>query len=220
MDIYSVLILALEALFALFLLYRAGVLNNTLRLVSAVLLVGAAFGLRAAVFGYETLDYQNFLTRWVAFFRENGGFAALSEPVGNYNIPYLYFLALFSYFDIKDLYLIKLLSVFFDVLLAYAAMGLVSRFTKSPARRMACFISVLFLPTVFLNGSLWAQCDSSYVSLPCWAYIWLLRTGPPPPWYARPSPLASSCRRCLCFRCTQCSGCRANLTGSTFSSFP
>lgn len=165
MDIYSVLILALEALFALFLLYRAGVLNNTLRLVSAVLLVGAAFGLRAAVFGYETLDYQNFLTRWVAFFRENGGFAALSEPVGNYNIPYLYFLALFSYFDIKDLYLIKLLSVFFDVLLAYAAMGLVSRFTKSPARRMACFISVLFLPTVFLNGSLWAQCDSSYVSL-------------------------------------------------------
>lgn len=165
MNIFVVLILAMEALFALFLLYRDGLLNRPLYFIISVLLLLLAFSLRGSVFGYETLDYQNFLTKWVDFFRENGGFAALSRPVGNYNIPYLYFLALFSYFDVKDLYLIKALSVFFDVILAWAAMGLVSRFTQAPGRLLGCFFAVLFLPSVFLNSSVWAQCDSIYAAL-------------------------------------------------------
>ena len=62
----------------------------------SILLLAGAFVLRGAALDYQTLDYQNFLTRWVDFFRDNGGFRALAYPVGNYNIPYLYFLALFS----------------------------------------------------------------------------------------------------------------------------
>ncbi len=165
MDLRVVLMLTIEAAFALFLVWREGLLKGPFRTGAALLLVGAAFALRGAVFGYETLDYQDFLTKWVDFFRENGGFLALSRPVGNYNIPYLYFLALFSYLDIKDLYLIKLLSVFFDVALAWGVMKLVGRFTGSVDRRLWAFLAVLFLPTVFLNGSVWAQCDSTYVAL-------------------------------------------------------
>lgn len=165
MDIKLAFILALEALLALLLLYRQGLLSALPRLIAAVVLVGAAFALRALVFDYETLDYQDFLTQWVSYFRDNGGFAALSRPVGNYNIPYLYFLALFSYIGMSDLYLIKLLSVLFDVILAWAAMLLLSRFTKSHNRLLACFLAVLFLPTVFLNGSVWSQCDSTYAAL-------------------------------------------------------
>lgn len=165
MDLRALILLALEALFALFLLRRGGLLDRPLRFALAAALICLAMGLRFAVFDYETLDYQYFLTRWVDFFRENGGFAALSQPIGNYNIPYLYFLALFSYFDVKDLYLIKLLSIFFDVVLAYAAMRLVQISTGSSRRALFGFFAVLFLPTVFLNGALWAQCDSCYVAL-------------------------------------------------------
>ena len=165
MDIRVILLLCAEALFALFLLYRSGNLKKPSYWAVSVLLLALAFVSRAMVFDYETLDYQDFLTHWVDFFRFNGGFAALDTPVGNYNIPYLYFMALFSYSGIKDLYLIKLLSVFFDVVLAYGSMMLLGKYAQSPVRRLACFFTVLFLPTVFLNGAVWGQCDSIYVSL-------------------------------------------------------
>ena len=165
MDIRVIVLLCVEALFALFLLYRSGNLKKPAYWAISVLLLALAFVSRAMVFDHETLDYRDFLTLWVDFFRFNGGFAALDTPVGNYNIPYLYFMALFSYSGIKDLYLIKLLSVFFDVVLAYGSMMLLGKYVQSPVRRLACFFTVLFLPTVFLNGAVWAQCDSIYVAM-------------------------------------------------------
>ena len=153
MDIRVILMLAAVGAFALALLYKEGLLKKPAPIVIAVMLTALALVLRALVFGYETLDYQNFLTRWVDFFRQNGGWRALSEPVGNYNIPYLYFMALFSYSSVKDLYLIKLLSTVFDVLLAYSAMRLVSRWQKSAGLRLGCFFTVLLWPTVFLNSA-------------------------------------------------------------------
>lgn len=165
MDIFVTIIFCLEAVFAYWLLYRSGVLERSFSIYLSAALLALAFSLRAFCLNYETLDYQNFLKQWVEFFRQNGGFSALSQPVGNYNIPYLYFLALFSYFPVDDLYLIKLLSIFFDVLLAWAAMGIVKKLGGSLGQRMAAFFAILFLPTVVLNGALWGQCDSIYVAL-------------------------------------------------------
>ena len=164
MDIFVITMLSLEALFALWLLRRAGVLKGTANTALCILLLAAAFTLRGLVFGYETLDYQNFLSPWTEFFRSHGRFAALKYSVGNYNIPYLYFLALFSCLPVKDLYLIKLLSVFFDVVLAWSSMQLMGKYIDSVPRRLGCFFTVMFLPTVFLNGALWGQCDSIYVA--------------------------------------------------------
>ena len=157
-------LLALTAAFALLLLWRSGCLKSRSAWIVSALLLLLAFAARAYVFDYETLDYQNWLKRWVEFFRQNGHFRALgAEMYGcNYNIPYLYFLALFSLSPIRDLYLIKLLSTVFDVLLAWGAALLLGRFTKNNAVRLGCFFTVLFLPTVFLNSAVWAQCDSSY----------------------------------------------------------
>ena len=178
MDYIVAILVCLEALLACWLLYRSGVLRSTLSVVLSALLLGAAFGLRLWCLDYETLDYQNFLRVWVDFFRQNGGFAALHYPIGNYNIPYLYFLALFSYLPVKDLYLIKLLSIFFDVLLAWAAMGIVGKMGGSEKARLGCFFTVLFLPTVVLNGSLWGQCDSIYVALALMSIYWALEDRP------------------------------------------
>ena len=165
MDLAAIILLILEALFALWLLRREGLLDHPRALIVSLLLTAAALGLRACCLDYETLDYQNFLRPWVAFYRNNLGFRSLAYPLGNYNIPYLYFLCFFSYLPVRDLYLIKLLSIFFDVLLAFGAMKLLGLCTENRRMRIVCFFTVLFLPTVVLNGALWGQCDSIYVAL-------------------------------------------------------
>ncbi len=164
MDLGTCVLLGLEAAFALRLLWRSRLLESKTALWLSVALTAGAFLLRAYCLPYETLDYKDFLKQWVAFYRENLGFKSLSYPLGNYNIPYLYFLAFFSYLPINDLYLIKLLSIFFDVVLAFASMKLLSLCGKGKGMQLACFFTVLFLPTVVLNSSLWGQCDSIYVA--------------------------------------------------------
>lgn len=157
-------VLIVEGFLGLWLLHRSGVLKTRIARIVSVLLLALALGLRAAAFDYETLDYINFLSRWVDFFRQYGGFKALRYPIGNYNIPYLYFLALFSVLPMDDLYLIKLLSTLSDLLLAWSVLLLCSRFTKSRPRLLAAFFTALFLPTVFLNSAVWGQCDSLYIA--------------------------------------------------------
>ena len=164
MDPAVIIGLALEAAFAFGLLWWAGALPGWKERVCCGVLVVCAFAVRAAGFDHASGDYNDFLAPWVEYFRTNGGFAALDRQIGNYNVPYLYFLALFSYSKVSDLYLIKLLSVLFDVVLAYAALRLAVQCTHKIKRGMAAFFVVLFLPTVVLNGSLWGQCDSIYVA--------------------------------------------------------
>lgn len=171
-DAYVLFLLILEAALGLWLLYRAKLLEKPWTAVLCAVLLTVNFALRASVLDYETLDYQNFLTQWCAFFEDYGGFRALKTSIGNYNIPYLYFLAAFSYLPIRDLYLIKLLSMLFDVLLAWVSMKLLGRFTQNKARRIACFFTVLYWPTVLLNSALWGQCDSIYAALALLG-IWL-----------------------------------------------
>jgi Gpi18-like mannosyltransferase len=66
-------------------------------------------------------------------------------------------LAAISYVNISSLHLIKLLSVLFDLVLAYYAMRIVGLFATNPVRRLVAFFVVLFLPTVILNGALWGS---------------------------------------------------------------
>lgn len=123
-------------------------------------------------------DYTAFLSKWVEYFRTHGNLAGLAGSVGDYNVPYLYFLALFSYSSMPDLYLIKLLSVTFDLILAYSVSLLVRLCTQSIYRRAFSFLSILLLPTVILNGAYWAQCDTIYISLAVLAVYFALSDRP------------------------------------------
>lgn len=165
MDYRVLIIIFIEELFAIFLLRKSGIIRSLKSLLICSFLIVAAFSIRLYFFNYETTDYQWFLTKWVDFYRNNNGFRGLRFSNGNYNIPYLYFMALFSYSEIKDLFLIKLLSCFFDVILAYAAMLCIRNSGETLKRSAIGFFVVLFLPTVIVNSSVWAQCDSIYVSL-------------------------------------------------------
>ena len=178
MDWIIVFLMALLAGFGLWILYHEGLLRSRGFWILSAALILVSLAARLAVFDYETLDYQNFLAHWCAFYREHGGFPALKYQIGNYNIPYLYFLALFSYLPARDLYLIKFLSTVFDLLLAWAVLRLVSRFTASSGRRLGSFFTVLFLPTVYLNSAVWGQCDSIYVALLLFGIVFALEDKP------------------------------------------
>lgn len=173
MVIYLVIIMA-----ALYIPWKEGLIKNTWYLIITTLVLCAAFSIRVYYFDFRSGDYNTFLVHWVEYFRQNGGFRGLSSSIGNYNLPYLYFLALFSYMDIDDLYLIKLLSVAFDVVLAFGIMKLAGLFTRSRARRLAAFLVTLLLPTVIINGSMWGQCDSIYTAFAVLA-LWHVLSGRP-----------------------------------------
>jgi len=148
---------------ALLLLTRSGYDRSAV--LSMLLPIGLALFLRAVLLPHATLDYQDFLSRWVEHFRQNGGFAAIKDPVGNYNVPYLYLLALLSCLPFPDLYGIKLFSIVFDFLLAWGAFRLVRCLTQDKKAPLWAFSVLLLLPTVLLNGSCWGQCDSVWAAL-------------------------------------------------------
>lgn len=178
MDLRVMLIFGTIAVMSLVLLWREGLIYDERRLLITIFCIAAAFIVRALLLEYRSGDYNSCLTVWVDNFRTNGGFTALKNSVGNYNYPYLYFLVLFSYSSISDLYLIKLLSIFFDVVLAFGMMKLAGVFTRSKGKRLASFLITLLLPTVILNGAKWGQCDSIYVSFAVLA-LWLVLSGRP-----------------------------------------
>lgn len=157
------LLLLAAAALALALAGRAGRLPRP-AVLAALLPVGLAIFLRALALDYQSQDYQIFLSRWAQAFRDNGGFAAVALPIGNYNAPYLYFLAAISYLPVPDLYLIKLFSIFFDVVLAWGGLRLTRHFSGG-WRPAGCFCALLLLPTVVLNGACWGQCDALYAAL-------------------------------------------------------
>lgn len=146
--------------------------------------IAAAFFLRTLGLDYISGDYNSFLCRWVEFFRENGGFRAIAYDIGDYNVPYLYFVAAISCLGVPDLYLYKLFSILFDVLLAWGGLRLVraAGTSRSDGRgaSVMVFCVLMLLPTVILNGSAWGQCDSIYAALAVHALALLLKDRPGP----------------------------------------
>ena len=167
---------------ALLCLALAGCLR-ALRLEGRLLLLCAVFAAllllgRTLCFPRETSDFTDFLLPWTERLRKLGGLRGLGKEIGNYNVPYMVLLALFSYLKIPVLYLIKSSSLLFDLLLALSMGLLVQRVGGSNARGGACFVLALALPTVFINSAVWGQCDSIYVSLALMG-LWLCLAGKP-----------------------------------------
>ena len=179
-DHRAVILLYAELLFAFAIVWKEGLFRTIPQRIAVVSLVSLAFVLRYCVLPYETLDYQDWLAVWLNSFRTEGAWTALGHEIWscNYNVPYLYFLALISKTDVTELLLIKDLSIFFDVLLAWFTLKLVSLFCSSSARRLTAFIGTLWLPTVFLNGSLWGQCDVIYAAFAVLAVYLMLSDHP------------------------------------------
>lgn len=120
--------------------------------------------IRYAFLEFKTLDYIDFISKWYDFILKNGVFKSFAHNFSNYSPPYLHLLAFSTLLPFKKIYSIKLISILFDFLLAGSVALIIKNKTKKLIDSLIAFFIILFLPTVLLNGSLWGQCDSIYVS--------------------------------------------------------
>lgn len=127
-----------------------------------ITLLGAA--IRFKMKDFVTDDFELCLLPWYRQIQVNGGLAALGQQVGNYGIPYQFLIALLTYIPIDALYLYKAVSVIFDFALAAVSAAFVCslRQEKSKSLFLTVYAVTLFVPTIIMNSSAWAQCDSIY----------------------------------------------------------
>lgn len=133
---------------------------------------------RLIAFSQISPDYELFLSEWMETFRSMSVREAMVTPVGDYNMPYLYFLILLSRLPVSPLYGIKLLSCAADVALALGLAKLTQRLTKDELRTLLVFCAVLLAPSVLMNSAYWGQCDSIYTALSVWGIYALLTDRP------------------------------------------
>ncbi len=149
--------------------------SNTL-IFSAVLLFLAAV-LRISNIGFTSNDYVNCLNPWIGQFTEMGT-GGIVANFTNYNYPYLYLLWFLGKFPAGNLYVLKFVSIVFDVVTAYGVLKLVSIYTQDKIIKLFSFLAVLLLPTVILNGAWWAQCDSIFTGFGVFALYFALKEKP------------------------------------------
>lgn len=115
-------------------------------------------------------DYQYFLTSWVEEYRKYGFIEAFGKEIGNYYIPYNILLNIIARFPWEPWVLISFFSCFADYVGAYFVYKIIylinadKNVDNRKIRAMLAAITVLFLPMVVMNGSLWKQCDSIYTA--------------------------------------------------------
>ena len=142
------------------------------------IVVVAAFAVRMAFFHFQSGDYTAYFGPWFQYIASHGGFHALKTNFSNYNVPYLYLLAIPTYTPVSALLAVKLVSVVFDFLLGffvYKIVGLRHPGTWWPVLAGAV---TLFLPTVVVNSAMWGQVDAMYSSLSLGGLYFVLRKKP------------------------------------------
>ena len=132
--------------------------------LAACLLLG--LGLRATGHDHLSGDVRAFVLPWLEHFLNHGAWHGLATPLGNYNPPYLYLLALGSLAvpRVAPLIIIKGISVAFDVALALVASRIVRRLRPTGAAASVAFAITFLCPTVILNSAYWGQCDAIFTT--------------------------------------------------------
>ena len=128
---------------------------------------------------YESNDYKEFLSNWMETIRQNGGLLTLKNSIGNYNAPYLIIMAILSYLPIDDLIAIKIVSIIFDYIISVVVMLIIYELFKNDKKKhiyaLIGFVITSLLPTVVLNSSAWAQCDSIYTAFALLSILFLIK---------------------------------------------
>ena len=147
-----------------------------------LVLTGFALIMRYALRNVVAGDYKMFFEPWVATLREAGGgikgLSAEFEYV-DYTTPYLTILSFISICPfLNTLLLMKLVSIFFDFVAAFAVMAIVYDRTKNMTYGILGYGALLMIPTVLTNGAMWAQCDIIFTSFVLWSLYFILKDKP------------------------------------------
>ncbi len=128
---------------------------------------GAVLLGKISLLDYVSDDYDIFLANWIYEYSQMGWKQGLGTYIGSdYAPPYLYLMQIISRVrDYPPQYLVKAISMAFEVLMAYALMKIAGLKVKGEGSRLMVFHTALLLPTVVFNGAYWGQCDAIYTSL-------------------------------------------------------
>ena len=121
---------------------------------------------KISLLDYVSDDYSIFLSNWIYDYSRMGVKEALGTYIGSdYTPPYLYLMLLVSRFkDYPWQYMVKAISIAFEILMSYGVMKLVSLRTQGKGAQLLSFHIASILPTVVFNGAYWGQCDVIYTS--------------------------------------------------------
>ncbi len=141
-------------------------ITNHYEIIMIGVLLILSFILRYTMLNFESTDYTIFLSKWFDTLKNSGGILGLNMYTGDYNAPYVIIMSLLTYLPIKSLYSIKLVSLIFDYLIAILGVKFVYNLCEDKENKKVsstvAFLILIFLPTIVLNGSMWAQCDVIY----------------------------------------------------------
>lgn len=155
---------------------------STLDIILFLVITGFALVMRYALRNVVAGDYKMFFEPWVATLREAGGgikgLAAEFEYV-DYTTPYLTILSFISICPfLNTLLLMKIVSIFFDFVAAFAIMAIVYNQTKSSTKAILGYGALLLAPTILTNGAMWAQCDIIFTSFILWSLYFMIKDRP------------------------------------------
>lgn len=122
--------------------------------------VAALMVIRVGLLSKAAPDYYNFLGGWIEQMKSLSVSEAMREKIGDYNMPYLYFLLAISRIDIDAQLLIKWFSCCFDFVTAFFVMKTVALKTENRLVHHLSFLLTLALPTALMNSAYLAQCDA------------------------------------------------------------
>lgn len=109
------------------------------------------FCIRIIFFALPSGDYIDYLHPWFEQIKQNGGIAAIGEPVGNYMVSYIYILALLTYLPLPDLVSIKIISCFGDIILAFYCMKLAYSISHNSLLSKIIYVTLIYSPSVILK---------------------------------------------------------------------
>ena len=138
-------------------------------------LCAAAMLARVSFLERSSGDYDIYLADWLQKLSAGSFADGMRQNIGEYNVLYQYILFIITRLPVPPLYAVKAVSFIGDAFLAGAAASLAEKDGKPS---MAAFGAVLLLPTVVLNGGMFAQCDSLYAACALWGLALALREKP------------------------------------------
>jgi len=119
-------------------------------------------------------DYDIYLADWMSKLAAGSFGEGMRANIGEYNVLYQYILFLITRLPVPALYAVKAVSFIGDAFLAGACAKLAGR------RAVPAFAAALLLPTLVLNGGMFAQCDSLYAACALWGLALSLEKKPAP----------------------------------------
>ena len=139
--------------------------RSTLEQLGACALCALAMLARVSFIERSSGDYDIYLADWIAKLASGSFSEGMQANVGEYNVLYQYILFIITRLGVPALYAVKAVSFVGDAFLAGAAARLAAREGRDS---LTAFGVVLLLPTVVLNGGMFAQCDSLYAACALW----------------------------------------------------